>query len=240
MLLTIRLNHLRNAEFLQFFTDITSVCSTIDAEALGIKNQQAALQASINKLKAGFGKERGSALTAELTDMDTLRDKAISGIKAVAEAYTNHYDPEVVKAGERLLAKINSYGKNMAKMNYQSETSALTNLNDSLTTEAVLIAAIDKLHLTDWSAYLNTVNVQFNERFMDRIDEIAAKDDATFVALRDEVCDAYQLFCTHVEAHITLKGVETYKPLIDPLNTLIEKYNLILSRRAAETTPEIS
>lgn len=231
MLQSIKLNHLRSGEFIQFYTDVISICDQANSEELGIKLQVDDLKKKVKTLNNGYGKERGSDITIELSEIDSRRDNCITGIRAVADAYSLHYNNDFAEAANHLITKIDSYGGRIAKQNYQAETTILNNLCDAFEQVKELKEALQKLHLSAWAKTLKQENQLFNQRFIDRINESAQQNEEKFKELRDQVNDAYRIFCNHISAHVTLKGIEGYAAIVDPLNSLIENYNLTIKRR---------
>ncbi|MBI9069498.1 MAG: hypothetical protein JEZ09_19535 [Salinivirgaceae bacterium] len=237
MIESINLRSLRSGEFTQFTNDVMAILAKADTETLGIKDQAADFNTAVEQLQAGFNKERGSDITAELTEIDARRDACISGIEKLSEAYTLHFEPVIAKAAQELLHKIESYGPRIAKQNYQTETTIINNLTQAVETDADLKDAVSKLYLSDWFDQLKKENNWFSQRFLDRIDEEAQQSDEKFKELRDTASEAYRTLCMHITAHVTLKGIAGYDAIINQLNSLIDAYNLTLKRRA--TTDEV-
>lgn len=231
MFKTINLRYLRGSEFIQFFSDIISICTKATIDTLGIKDQTVDLENKVTAIKDGYAKEQGSDITQELILIDNRRDDCLVGIRGVCEAYTNHYEPTLAEAGKLLLDKIDSFGSRLAKQSYQAETTIINKLTADFETDAEFISALGLLKLDLWAKQLKAENELFNQRFLDRINEDAQDKEESFKELRLEIMDAYKTLISHISAHATIKGTEEYLILIDPINSLIDNYNTTLKRR---------
>ncbi|MBN1253401.1 MAG: hypothetical protein JXR51_16445 [Bacteroidales bacterium] len=238
MLQTIKLYNLRNGEFLQFFIDAITISLKFNTEELGIKEQINSIISEIESFKSIYGQNRGSDISDELKDIDIRRDNCITGIRIVLEGYKHHYNTAFSEAATILLNKIDSFGSAIARQNYQIETSSINGIINSFNKEENLSNAILTLSLTDWINKMDEENKLFNRRYLDRIDEASKQSEDKVKELRKTTIEKYRIFSNHLTAHITLKGEESYKPISDQLNELIDKYNLIISRRVNTKTEE--
>ena len=199
---------------------------------MGITPQVAALQAATAPLDELFAKERGNLITPELEALDARRDAAITGIRMLAEAQTYHYDPVSAKAGEQVVAAIDKYGRNLARLNYIAETEVIVSLADDFTTDAELNAAATTINLHDWLKELSTANTLFNTRYLARNTDYAAKPGGNLLQQRETTTAAYRSLAEHITAHATLTPSAAYTKLINEVNTLIDQYNQLISNRS--------
>lgn len=237
MLRNLRFSRLRNSEFIQFIADLIAILLKFNPKELGIEKQLTPINTGLEKINELQGISRGSDISKELEDIDTRRDNCIDGIIAVAEAYQHHYDPEFVEAATLLLNKINNYGDAIARQNYPTETASINGISGAFSSEPLLIKALTNLHLTDWAAKLKEENDYFNQRFLDRVDETSKKSDDKTIELRKTTTDNYHTLRIHLNSHATLHPA-TFKPIVDQLNELIDKYNGIIKRRSGGKNKE--
>jgi uncharacterized protein YeaO (DUF488 family) len=231
MILSIYLKKLRNSEFIQFFTDLISIFKKFNPEEMGIKAQLDPLEKDIESIKSVHNTLKGSDISDEIKEIDVRRDDCITGIRTVVEGYTYHYEQSVREAAQALLTKIDSFGTSIAKQNYPTETTSLKGIIDSFNKEEKLKNALTTVNLTAWAAQMEKENNQFNQRYLDRIDETSKQTDDKIAALRKSTVEKYFTLREHVSSHATLNTNANFKTIIDQLNILIDKYNGIIKRR---------
>ncbi len=237
MLQIIKLLRLRNSEFIQFFFDFIKIILRHKPEELGVKEQLNPVVEEFEKVKSLYGAGQGSRISKDLEDIDGDRDSCINGIHGVIDAYTNHYDDEVKAAANLLLDKIENYGPSIAKQNYQAETISLTGLTEAFSSEPTYIEALAKISLTEWVGQMKSKNDFFNDRYHDRVDEIAVQSNDKIKELRKTITTNYYTLRDHLNAHSTLKG-EAFKIVMAKLNELITEYNLVIKKRQGSTNGE--
>ena len=231
MINNIKLTQLRNDEFIQFIRDLLKIIETLGTNALQLLIQFSKLLETIAEAEKVYLQTRGSELTKKISEADTLRDNDISGIKLIAEAYTYHFDAAKVEAAELILSHIKKYGGNIAKMNYQAETTALNDFADHTENDSKLSAAIDLLGLREWLTTLKSNNIAFNELYMMRIDEQAGKPNGNLRELRAQSVEDYKELIKHLTAHATISPSDLYTKAINMINELIDKYNSLRRKR---------
>lgn len=237
MITSIPLIKLRNAEFYQFCSDITSTLFSYNPTALGIIKPYNVFSQSIQNIDALFKLNRTSVHTEELIALDERRDKAIIGILLYVESMTYHFDINISKQATMVLNQINTYGTGIARQNYQTETATLSNIIRDWDTKPEYTNAIGLLNLMLWKNELAETNTLFNAKYLER-----AKDDSENVSTetmkekRAETTAAWQKLKSTIESIYTIRemegaGFETYDAVIKNINVIIEKYNTLLASR---------
>lgn len=82
----------RTSEFIQFFSDITTICQQNNTTELGVQSQFEALKQSEQDLENSFKQSQKSELTAVIDKLDQRRDKALVCISKIADGYLSHYN----------------------------------------------------------------------------------------------------------------------------------------------------
>ncbi len=208
------------------------------AADLGLTDQLTPLEQTNETLSKVFKKDRGSALTEQLTQLDQERDETLICIGKMADAFFNHHDQEKKLAGERVLKVLDKYGPKIYYLNYQAETSAVENLVLDVTTIPELKQAVELLPMTDLFERLGTKNTAFNQIFLKRVSEEAAAESISAGEVIKEGIGQYRELADHTVAHATLKPEQGYDALIKELNVLIDKYNALMANRG-ETSNEV-
>jgi Family of unknown function (DUF6261) len=238
-MLTIPLLRLyRNSEFIRYNKNVVTVCLQNNAAGFQLAAQTNALQTSLLPLDELFMVEKANAHTAALADLDSRRDKATLGLRALGEAYSYHFLPEMANAGSALLAGIDKYGKKISTMNYVAETEILSSLAHDLSTIPELTAAVQLLHAVPWVQELNTANELFNEKYLTRTETYAAKPQGSIADYRLAAMEQYRLLAAHITAHDTLTPSAGLTKLINELNSLTDQYNQLVTDRGSNEAAE--
>jgi hypothetical protein len=228
----------RNSEFLQYLKDVLELVNAQDVEALQLTLQRDGLQAEVSQLDTLFQQEQSSGFTEELLDLDERRDKAFIGLKGLLEAHQYHFDEATQTAARSLLFNLNSFGTNIPRMNYQSETAVIDSMLTDWNTEADLVAAVTTLNISSWVTELATANQTFNDRFLARISESAANPAMSFTNMRESSTNVYRELLAHMEAHAVLQNNAIYQTLLNEVNELTNHYNQTVYARIRTTSSD--
>lgn len=240
MINAIDLAKLRNAEFLQFGTSLSGLVVANNPVALNIEPPYLAFKAKLDETSELFKMDRVSPLTQELILIDERRDKAITGLTGLVNAYGYHFDAATVQAANLLISNLNLYGSGVARMNTQAETATLNSIIGDWEIKTDLKAAVTKLGITAWVAELKTANNLYQQKFVARTQEYGAANPETLRAKRDETITTYYELRKFINAYEVIQPGAAITKLINELNALIEQYNTLLKTRATEPpqTPE--
>ncbi|TRX65968.1 DUF6261 family protein [Carboxylicivirga sp. M1479] len=222
------------SECIQYLLDAAALCAKPNNESLSTPLQ--ALAQGNTKLVQAFKKDKKSNITKLLTQYDQRRDDAVVCLRMCAQAYTNHYDTEMREAAHIVLNTIDKYGKSLHKLNYQSETSVLSNLYTDCTTEPVA-SAVAKILMSDVVEEMNTANSLFNETYLARVEESAAKEQIATGQLVQDAIANYRHLVTFIEAYNTINPDGGYDTLLKQLSELAVKYNGLIT--TSETREEV-
>ncbi|MBN1182261.1 MAG: hypothetical protein JXB49_08245 [Bacteroidales bacterium] len=236
MILTPIFNRFRISEYIQFFSDTATICSQSNPKELNIEAQFNEFNRQQKSLEESFKQNRKSEITALLTKLDERRDRALVCISIVADGFLNHFNPRKQDAAQKISDCISKYGSKLYTLNYQAETSVLTSLGEDLQGE--LSESVNLLHLNEVVDEMNAANTEFNEKFIDRIDETSMDDSESTSNLIKLTLEKYKVLCRHIDAHATITPSEQYTNLIKRLNALIERYNSTMALRNNDKTDE--
>lgn len=220
----------KNSEFIRYHKDVVEICTQKNhATTLGIGNQIAELMVTIAPLEQLFRRQRTHAATAEMVALDIRRDKAVTGIRTVAQGYALHFDATIAQAAYTILATIDNYGKNISRFNYMAETETLESLARNLTNNARLAAAVNTLGIQSWVTEMETSNQLFNDKYLARSASYASQPQHNLTQLRVVTEGKYEQLRAHIFSHHTLQPSTASAHLIDELNELTEQYNRVLT-----------
>lgn len=224
-------NFYRQSESLQFFEDVATLCNKNNVDKLKIGNQSQQLILINQKLQASFKPDLHSQITEQLSELDQRRDNAVICLRKIADGFINHYDAQKQKAGKTIVQVIDKYGSSLSRMNFQAETSTLTNLGRELISKPELSQAVEEITLTGVVEEMIASNNLFNEKYLLRVQETAANNDEVTSKFILEAVAAYRELTDHIEAHSTLTPSKEYLSLISELNELVNRYNTTVNQR---------
>lgn len=239
MIYSVNFSLFRTSESVQFFNDLVQLCLSNNPESLNIQKPYRQLEQIANSLNAGFKNEKGSDITTELSNLDARRDNAITCLRTITEGFTNHFEPSKQMSAKLLLNTIDKYGKSISRLNYQAETSTISNLAVELQSVNSVKEWVNTLGLDDVVADMLEANNAFNERFLARIREEAEKEQVALGEKIKEAVGTYRVLTAHIEAHATLNPSEELTALMKQLNELIDGYNLLVNQRSNNTKIEV-
>ena len=238
MFLAIHYPKLRNNEFIQFIKLLVEILNSNDPEVLKVKAQCDDLTALLAILSALFKPDLGSAITKKLQEIDERRDTAITGIEMQIKSFTYCFDADKREAANLLNSSLVTYGSGLSRMNYQAETSTIASIIQKWESDANLTAALTRLDLIAWVAELKAANNLFEERYIDRIKEDAEAPEQRTIELRKQIIQSYRTLLAHLQAHATLSTDNSYDPVINQTNQLIEQYNRLVDVRGSNKEEE--
>ena len=238
MFLAIHYPKLRNNEFIQFIKLLVEILNSNDPEILKVKAQCDDLSALLATLSALFKPDLGSAITQELQEIDARRDTAMTGIEMQIKTFTYYFEAEKREAANLLGSSLTTYGSGISRMNYQAETSTLTSIIQKWESDADLSAALTTLGLTAWLTELKFANILFQERYIARLKDDANSPEEKTIELRKDIIQSYRTLLAHLQAHATLSTDNSYDPVINQTNQLIEQYNKLVAARGTNKEEE--
>jgi len=238
MIKKLRISHLRNSEFVQFHQDITDILKKQSLTEPKLETAILNYEQEQKFISGVFNLSRKSEITHELQQLDQQRDNVFTGMSYMILANTYHYNEEVRDAASKLKEFINSYGKNIARLNYSAETSTLSNIINKCNSDDQLKNYIDKLSLKDWLNELEKLNNTFHDIYLSRVEDKADASDLRIAGLRKSVHDKYQIIEGIINALIILEGEEKYESLISRINIIVDDYNKRLLTRKNDTSVE--
>lgn len=236
MIISIDISKLRNAEYFQFMQNVIQATAKNDPVAMKVEGPFNDLKNVAGELEDLFKLPAGSAITAEIENLDIQRDNALKGIQGIVRACIFSEDAVIKKHALVLDNHLAVYGSNIVAESYQSETAIISNIITDWNEKPELTAAMAALGLQQWQKNLDTANYNFNEKYMARAEEVGTDSTESYKAKRLEANSAYYALRDDINAHYTLtRGSEPYKKVVSLINGLAVFYNDVLNRRVGST-----
>jgi len=223
--------YLHNDEHDQLHNEIQKLIEAETPTKLGIVELNKPYQQARVAEKAALQVELGSMYTKSITESDGYRDDLDFGFELLVESHLHHFDPEVRESAERVWRIIQQYGV-IRKLNYNAESSNMTNRNAELRTKyAADVAAIANGQGTVWLAKLEEANDQFVSHFGDRATEATARISGNVLDARIVVDNIFTDITTRINALVVVNGEANYATFIDKANYYINYYKETLAAR---------
>lgn len=223
---------LHKGEFLHLLKQHIDICAPYTL-APPIDEALQGLATALQPLEGRLSKWRREPLTKEVEAFDKQRDNALSGLHLMADACTRHYDPAIAEAGKTIIRGMRRFGKKLTHLNYMAKTTVIEALVSLMTTaEDPMAEAAERIPLTkDWVRELERANLAFENTWLERLEQRAARPDKTFTELRPGVASAHALLCQRITAQQTLYPSNEMAQLIAELNELTEGYKKLVRER---------
>ncbi|WP_432673203.1 DUF6261 family protein [Flavobacterium sp. SM2513] len=227
---SINLRQLRNAAYLQFMGLLIQLISDNDPVKLKIEAKLAQLQAQYDAFSALYLLPRGNKISKEIVALDLRRDNALVGFLAIVNGNTRSFIPKNKAAALLLDENLRKYGTEIADLNYQEQSTVITNLVDDWETETELKDALTLLDLDVWKDELDQSNKAFISAYIARTKELAEGSDENLRMIRVDFNQTYYTLLKWIESYATVDETKTYDTVVRQINMLIEQYNTLLNR----------
>jgi hypothetical protein len=219
----------RNDEHFQFGTEFRDLVNRFGAQALKCEARFNLFLDSYAKEDEALKKIRKSAITDDIREADSRRDRIFSGLASANKTALKHFMPDVQQAAKRLKVLFDTYG-NLAKKPLNEQTSGVYNLLQDLRGD-VYAGDAATAGLTAWIKELETANAAFDNLVKGRYEEAFNRTDLVLREVRLELDERYRSIIALITALVEIEGETDYADFIRVLNLIIDKYNNILAAR---------
>ena len=234
ILLKIHQLSLRNAEFLQYHTQIRAAITASPEAEEALAAPLEAYDPKLEELNIVFVRDRASAFTAQIETADHERDDLLTGfvLRCKSESYSPQ--PAVRDAANTLLHHIGIYGGDIQSQNINAETASLSSLLGDFAAMPALAAAILTTGAAAWIAPIAAANARVDTLYQKRNEDTAtATLPYTMKEKRAEVLTEWNRLAHKIAGHYAINdGAAPWGALVGTLNVLTQKYmNLLRARR---------
>jgi hypothetical protein len=225
----IKLIRLRNEEWFNFFTEFKTFVEQISPQALNIEALFAKFQALYVQADESLEVLRKSSYTAEIVHLDGVRDSTYRGLAEAVKSAQHHYHAPMREAADKLEVILEHYG-NLSAKPYNEETAGIYNLLQDFRTKYA--AEVNTLALSGWLDELEANNKAFETAILARNAEEAGNSiDVKMLEVRRQTDRCYLDIVERLEALMLIQGDAPFAAFVKKLNTNIERYKSVLSRR---------
>lgn len=142
----------------------------------------------LQKLQQALNRSRRSELTAQIQEVDALRDKHVISLFKGVDYFRTLANSDMVTAADAIDAVLEKYGSKMITESNSIVTVKIRTLIKELK-EPELVVATDSLSLTTVVDSLNATNEQFDALYLQRATEDAENDTPTLIPTRRSIND---------------------------------------------------
>jgi len=219
---------LRNKEYYQYHSEFIHLVELYGADTIKIEPQFETYIPLFYNVDTAMMKIMKSEYTSNIHTVDKHRDKIFRGLVEKCRASEKHFREEVIQAAHRLKILLDKYG-NLAKLPYNEQTSGINNILQEL--KGRFVNDIRIIGIEEWVVELEESNNAFIELYRQRFNETTEKTDIVLRKARIALDKAFRIIIERINALVIVEGVEQWKDFIKSLNTVTDKYTLILKQR---------
>ena len=235
-ILNITLKNLRNNEHLNHMNEVKQLIAVHTADALGIITQTDNFLQALLQEEEAINPQLKNEKSDILVDDDAKRDYTFRGMSDAVLSATRHFNPTVRAAANKLQTEVfNPFG-NIARLNYDEETTAIDSLSADL--QSTYANECDLIGINEWIEELILNNNDFKKTSSQRVDETSVKTQLKMKQVRAKVDEAYKAIGKRIAALIELNGETDYKTFVTKLNIITDKYNITLAKRRGRNKGE--
>ena len=175
----------------------------------------------VKDMTGSLGKDRTSAFTEKLAEMDAGRDSAFLALRDLAKASVNRSDAQVSAAAQVIINKIKNRGQTLYALGYSDETTALNMLFNDLDAPDVT-AAIQTIGAESWYADLKNAQAAFENTYNDKVSSEAQED---YLRLRE----AFSKLGRHLSLMLDAAGLLQELGEPENIDAVIEQINEVIT-----------
>jgi hypothetical protein len=215
-ILTIQFSYLRNEAHYQFLLLLKKLFETYPSVASIVSALLQQFYPLLTREGALVDAVRSSEYTKQIAEADARLDNALTGLLFAIRAALHHPNADHVKAAERLEKLLNAFRGNIEKRAYEEESAAIKVLIDDL--QGGYAPQVSTLGLSVWVSEIITAQALFEQLFLLRNAERAAKSDDKMKDIRRQIEAIYRQIKDRIDAYTLLNGESVTGVFIRRLN----------------------
>ena len=242
-LINITLVNFKNAEHVQFHTNVRNVINQAGAESIGMPQGvfMPYLQA-IAQEQDIVNKTQASTYTKDMETADAARSQTFRFVRRKLELVNYaDADSDLAKIKDLVnIALLGKYSGDVARLAYQEKTANLTGFVQDCRT-LLTSAQVKTLGIDDDLDDLEAKNQRFSQVYQERIDERASTEVALTEKLRAATDEAYKLIVVTINGLANLvdatktEQIELCRTTVDNINQVIKEAKLTVNNRLGKT-----
>lgn len=228
----VKISALRNSEFIQYFTQILSVMQRRDPQQLGVSDECNRLKTLMAQAEGLLAGRRGHVLSERLMQLDTRRERALQSIRRMVEGYRLSHVESERNAAQKLFLHMNAFGTNIARDNYQGQTTLVRKLVADLNGNSELSLSVATLGLLSRVNELATANQLFDDDYITRAEDQGNYTAESILSMRTEITAAWvELREMLYGQNRVNRGADPWGATVKAINGLSDNYISLIARR---------
>ena len=186
-----------------------------------------------------FAQTRKWSQTEELTELDKLRDQALSGFLGMLKVMVKSPNQEKQAAAKKVQQVRDKYTLDPSA-EYMKETTSIQQMIQEMEENLQVEQALATSGLAEWLADLKTKNEAFLAKMNERTAEQAGMQKGLLKERRTQCEAAYRNVVKLINAMAICETPDTidFVPPIDLINAEVEHYKQILARKGSSSDDE--
>ena len=230
----------KNAQHVQFATDVLAAVTEEVATAQGFASQRSAFATATTAEQDCFKVSRKYVDTTEVASRDSVRDNVVLFYRGIARVNAEYgLTAETRKAGQLVFDLFNSAG-DVVRMDYASETATLTDLVGKMR-ETMYAEALTAIGIESAPDDIEEANEAFNAIYLQRS---AAERDRAFAAdmktLRPATDEAFDTLAYAINALFAVNEMVTndegkrtaLTKVIDDVNAIVVRFRKTIGQKS--------
>lgn len=230
----------KNAQHVQFATDVLAAVTEEVATAQGFASQRSAFATATTAEQDCFKVSRKYVDTTEVASRDSVRDNVALFYRGIARVNTEYgLTAETRKAGQLVFDLFNNAG-DVVRMDYASETATLTDLVGKMR-ETMYAEALTAIGIESAPDDIEEANDAFNAIYLQRS---AAERDRAFAAdmktLRPATDEAFDTLAYAINALFAVNEMVTndegkrtaLTKVIDDVNAIVVRFRKTIGQKS--------
>lgn len=211
---------------------------TVEVELPKFKTTVADFRAAFEQEDRNMKQARGSVLTKDIQEQDSIRDRTYGALKRIVTAWQDAAIEPNATAAEQLARLIRLYNID-PKAQIDEETGLMDNFIGDVQETTTLSEAVDKLGLRTLFEAMLSANVAVRRLLSERTEEGASKAVGALKSARAEVDRLYDRLAEMIASlDMFVEDVSALEARISVWNGTVERYKTMLLHKSTKDTPE--
>jgi hypothetical protein len=229
---------LRRDEYYTFGIKVLDVLSGFNLETVQLIPLHGRVKKGVDKLDHALVKSSTTTYTLNLAEADVKRDCAFLALRYNLLACSKRLQPEWNSAANLLIATIRSYGWNLHKENYSTESSKLKNFLADLEEKPELKSAVAFLNLDNWINELKQSQIDFESIDKARLELKASRSEVKTADACLEIRKSCELLFQYINMMQELNPQDEFIVITRLLNEVIDEFTFTINQRKGKISKD--
>ena len=217
MIKSTNLQRVTHEDFYQIMSLVITFLKKENLQELKLADLAAAFEKAFEAFDNAFKQARKTGLVSLKDEIDAVRDDLVIGFSQTVTALLRYPDKEIQAAAQRIVDAFNNFGGTaIATLPQKDETSAITNLLQSITQEDMTTTDTKR-----WGDRLLVENTQFAKVLQQKV----VKDSEYIAGLlmdeRKKMDAEFRQLCKGIDALAFIGGEAPYQNIANYINQLV-------------------